>query len=158
MEEQKNILDHLKPKQIEIPDNSFFVGLSEDILLDQGSKKKGRSGFGRLIYMAAAAAAITIFGIWFFNDLMTRNINHTELKPSLAKLEKKEIEEYLDKVLLLDPADTVKNLVIASHDLIEGKKLEDLFAELSEEEIIGYFSAEGTDHEELGDEEEGLFY
>lgn len=156
MEEQKNILDHLKPKQIEIPDDSFFSGLAEDILLDQRSKKKDRNGFIRLIYIAAAA--VTVFGIWFFNDLITENINHTELKPSLAKFEKQEIEEYMDEVLLLDPADTVKNLVTASDDLIEGKKLEELFAELSEEEIIGYFSAEGTDPEELGDEEEGLFY
>lgn len=158
MEEQKNILDHLKPKQIEIPDDSFFSGLAEDILLDQRSKKKNGNGFVRLIYIAAAAAAVTVFGIWLFNDLMTKNINHTELKPSLAKLEKEEIEEYMDEVLMLDPADTVKNVVTASGDLLEGKKLEELFAELSEEEIIGYFSAEGTDPEELGDEEEGLFY
>ena len=35
MEQQKNILDHLKPNRIESPEESFFANLADQISLEQ---------------------------------------------------------------------------------------------------------------------------
>lgn len=155
MEQQKNILDHIKPSKLSTPDDSFFSEMAGQVIEKQKVAGFGKAKITRLIYITLASAAIFILGLWLFEKPMDDNLNGKSFQPSLAQVDKQEIEKYLIEELIVDPIDTLK--IKTKNTYQGGKSLEELFSALSEEEIEGFLEAEELDPEGQ-EEEEGLLF
>lgn len=154
MEQQKNILDHLKPNRIESPEESFFANLADQISLEQNVPIKNKYKLKRIIYVSLAAAAIVVFGLWILNDSTKANGLTNSGSTYFAQLDKSELEEFIDDEMLGSSEDTLTNSQSSKVDILEGKSLEELMSELTVEEIESFFKTEGFYPDNLEDEEE----
>jgi hypothetical protein len=159
MEQQKNILDHFRPRRIETPDESFFSNLADQISFEQNVPIKKNYKLKRLVYVSLAAAAIVVFGLWILNDSTKGNGLKNTGSTYFAQVDKSELEKYIEDEMLGSSKDTLTNSQSSKVDILGGKSLQELMSELTVEEIESFFKTEGFYPDHLEDEEEdGLFY
>ena len=154
MEQHKKILDHLKPRRIETPDESFFSNLADQIYHEQNLPIKKNYKLKRLVYVSMAAAAIVVFGLWILNDSMRENGFKKTDSTYFSQVDKSDLEKYIEDEMLGSSKDTLTNSQSSKVDILEGKSLEELMLELTVEEIESFFKTEGFYPDHLEDEEE----
>jgi IS1 family transposase len=159
MEKQKQLLDHLKPVEIDMPQDAFFSELANKVV-HQAPIRKLDSAFRRKkwLYIALSAAAVFIIGLIFINQQQntTQNI---DLAQAMSALSHKEMSDYIMvNQLDFDHDDhafqmeyETKELEVAVEE--ETASLEELFSDLTQKEIDRYFESEGINPEELEEDE-----
>lgn len=163
MEQQKNMLNHIKPVKVEVPDDQFFTGLAKSIV-EKNPRKEAfvRSiNWKRISLIALSSAAILVVGFLLLDQNKNQDLNQ-DFSVSLAELEKSEIENYINENHKDFDRDSIIEELEAeelfSSDNVESntQNLEQLFSALTLKEIDQYFKAEGIDPEEP--EEDELLY
>lgn len=162
MEEEKNILDHLKVKKNETPNADYFANLANDIITSQ--KVKSVSFYKNISTWVGLAAASLI--ITFFIISKTSGTEKENVLLALSDIEQVEIESYIyrniedfstemiiELIPVVDAADkTETNSVIEAAEDIAENTIPELFNDISEEDILEYFDSEDIELEELEDE------
>tara|TARA_B110000483_G_C18132271_1_gene518121 strand:+ start:710 stop:1192 length:483 start_codon:yes stop_codon:yes gene_type:complete len=97
MSNKKNILDHIKPAKIKVPDEDFFTSLATKVTDTypkvKATKKKGHT---RFLYFGYAAAAILVIGFILFQQFNTPTPQVKTAESYLAEVSTSQILEYID--------------------------------------------------------------
>lgn len=95
MSNKQDILDHIKPAKINVPDEDFFCGLATKVTnaYPKERKKKGRT---RFLYFKYAAAAILVIGFVLFQQFNTPTLQVKKAESYLAEVSTSQILEYID--------------------------------------------------------------
>lgn len=152
MEENKDILSHIQPKRINVPDMDYFEQLANSI--DQGSKAKIQPLYKHPIFIGGMAAAIVGIAFFIFNpfqqqvdplnqlaSIPSENI-YAYISENIDEFEEEEIAMNLDSEQL--KAISVENISEETSSITVN--------DLSPEEIQLYFESEGIDIEEIDEE------
>ncbi len=163
MEQQRNMLDHMKPVKIEGLDDGFLKDLSKKIVSEnpQRSRSIQTTYWKKLVLIGFSAAAIFVLGFLLLNQSGDGELT-MNLPSNLAELKQSEIENYIEEnsrdferdsiVEALEKEEVSEELNVESGE----KDLEQLFSALTLKEIDQYFKAEGIDPEDP--EEDDLLY
>lgn len=95
MSEEKNILDHIKPRKVEVPDQSYFKALANEIIEKESDSSKVIQMWRKpviWITSAAAVSALIIFSTQFYKPQ-----NETDLLLALNEISNEEIFSYIDE-------------------------------------------------------------
>lgn len=164
MSEKKNILDHIKPTKVEVPDASYFQKMAEGIIAEKSSSVKVIPMYKKPIVWltTAAAAAIVAFVLLFnsdptqeqdvllaLNDISSEDIQ-AYVEDNLEDFDTELIAEYIEEESIADeeliPLELLEDNTIAVAEPIQLDNVDD-------EDILHYFEEEEIDILELIDDE-----
>jgi hypothetical protein len=163
MEQQKNMLDHIKRLEIGVPSDRFLSDLSKKIVSENPQRLRSIQAiyWKKIVLIGFSAAAIFILGFLLLNQKgnneLTKNVPST-----LAELEQSEIESYIEENSRDFELDSIVEELEIEEQIIKentetyNQDLEQLFSALTLKEIDQYFKAEGIDPEDP--EEDDLLY
>ena len=168
MEKEKNILDNIKPKKRLEIDDSYFDQMTSSIITSSNivQSKLVQPFFKRVFFWSSTAAALLLILI------TVRSLkNETVVAANLNSVSDELILAYVDQNIEVfdqemfadfvkdDPTDSLKainssektmsSLPLAPSD----EKLEEMFNELDEEEILKYFENNSIVIEEIEEDE-----
>lgn len=165
MEENKNILDFLKPKAVKAEEeqflNSYFDNFSENLLekiKNEEVKKKASQNKTKIIYLLVgiAASVVLVFGIIRFSS--TSSIENSPNLISEIELEADEFDlELLQEELINSDTSKIISKINAEEKVKENsenilkveKSFEELLNDLDDEELMQYLNSNEVELEDL---------
>jgi hypothetical protein len=165
MEENKNILDYLKPKAGKAEEekflNSYFENFSDNLLekIKQDElQKKASQNKSKIIYLLVdiAASVLLVFGIIRFSS--SSSIENSPNLMSEIELEAEEFDlELLQEELINSDTSKIIKKVVKEEKVIEHqgtlpkveKSFEELLNDLDDEELMQYLNSSEVELEDL---------
>ena len=165
MEDNKDILKHIKPKNREEIDDSYFDNLTSSIIASSNIShpKIVKPIFKRKIFWISSVAALAIVLVSiksiYINDSINSNFNSIS-KTELLSYVNNNIEDFdhemFKEYICEDPTDTLKQISSKVQEIIptpSNENIEVMFEELNDEDILKYFEKNSLELEEIEDEE-----
>lgn len=152
MEENKDILSHIQPKKINVPDSDYFEQLA--MTIDQGSKAKIRPLYKHPVFIGGIAAAIVGIAFFIFNPFQQQvdPINQLASIPSenIYAYVSENIDDFEEEEIAVNLSSDQLQTIETSSVMEETATI--TINDLSPEEIQLYFESEGIDYEEIDEE------
>jgi hypothetical protein len=95
MSEEKNILDHIKPRKVEAPDQSYFKALANEIIEKESDSGKVIPMWRKPVIWITSAAAVSALII--FSTQFSKPQNETDVLLALNEISNEEIFNYIDE-------------------------------------------------------------
>lgn len=152
MEENKDILSHIQPKKINVPEMDYFESLAKQIDLEQ--KAKIRPLYKHPIFIGGIAAAILGIAFFIFKP------SQEQINPlnQLAKIPSENIYAYISENIDEFEEEEIAMSLSTEQLQKEEVKTEEVeksnitINDLTPEEILLYFESEGIDFEDIDEE------
>lgn len=168
MNKEKDIFEHLKASKVELPDQSYFDQLAQQVIADEKAPVKVVPMYRKPLLWLSAAAAVLLIGFFALNTWSTSADSQDPLL-ALEEVPAEMLLAYVDEhiedfeaesIAEILPESALEVTAVAEIELVEQDTpsnttpdLELLDEELDEEDIINYLEEEGMDFFELEDEE-----
>ena len=95
MSEEKNILDHIKARKVEAPDQSYFKALANEIIEKESDSGKVIPMWRKPVIWITSAAAVSALII--FSTQFSKPQNETDVLLALNEISNEEIFSYIDE-------------------------------------------------------------